>query len=43
MSFTIYDLLGRALYVRMMALSVVSVAAIGLVGCLLAIRRRGIA
>ena len=43
MSFTIYDLLGRALYVRMMALSVVSVASIVLVGCLLAIRRRALA
>jgi hypothetical protein len=43
MSFTIYDLLGRALYVRMMALSVVSVAAIVLVGCLVAIRRRALA
>lgn len=43
MSFTIYDLLGRALYVRMMALSVVSVAAIVLVGSLVAVRRRALA
>ena len=43
MSFTIFDLLGRALYARMMVLSVVSVAAIVLVGCLIAVRRRGLA
>jgi hypothetical protein len=43
MSFTIYDLLGRAIYARMMALSVVSVAAIVLVGSLAAVRRRGVA
>jgi hypothetical protein len=43
MSFTIYDLLGRTLYARMMALSVVSVAALVLVGSLVAVRRRGLA
>ena len=43
MSFTIFDLLGRALYARLMVLSVVSVAAIVLVGCLIAVRRRGLA
>ena len=43
MSFTIYDLLGRSLYVTMMAWSVVSVAAIILVGCLVLMRRRGLA
>jgi len=43
MSFTIYDVLGRAIYARMMALSVVSVAAIVLVGCLIAVRRRTLA
>jgi hypothetical protein len=43
MSFTIYDLLGRALYVRMMAWSVVSVAAIVLVGSLVVMRRRALA
>jgi hypothetical protein len=43
MSFTIYDLLGRATYVRMMALSVVTVAAIVLVGCLVVMRRRALA
>ena len=43
MSFTIFDLLGRALYARLMVLSVVSVAAIALVGCLIAVRRRGLA
>ena len=43
MSFTIFDLLGRALYARLMVLSVVSVAAIVLVGCLIAVRRRALA
>jgi len=43
MSFTIFDLLGRALYARLMVLSVVSVAAIVLVGCLVAVRRRALA
>jgi hypothetical protein len=43
MSFTIYDLLGRALYARMMALSVVSVAVLVLIGCLVAVRRRALA
>ena len=43
MSLTIYNLLGRTLYARMMALSVVSVAVLVLVGSLLAVRRRGLA
>ena len=43
MSFTIYDLLGRSIYVKMMALSVVSVAAIVLIGCLVTVRRRALA
>jgi hypothetical protein len=43
MSFTIFDLLGRALYARMMTWSVVSVAAIVLVGCLVGVRRRALA
>ena len=43
MSFTVYDLLGRTLYARMMALSVVSVAAIVLVVTLVLVRRRGLA
>ena len=40
MSFTIYDLLGRPLYVRLMALSVVTVAALVLVVSLVLVRRR---
>ena len=43
MSFTIYDLLGRSIYVKMMGLSVVSVAAIVLIGCLVRVRRRALA
>jgi hypothetical protein len=43
MSLTIYDLLGRTLYARIMALSVVSVAALVLVVSLVAVRRRGLA
>jgi Glycosyltransferase family 87 len=43
MSFTIYDLLGRSLYARMMALSVVSVAALVLVVSLVLVRRRAAA
>ena len=43
MSFTIFDLLGRTLYARMMALSVVSVAALVLVVSLVLMRRRGAA
>ncbi len=43
MSFTIYDLLGRSLYARMMALSVVSVAALVLVVSVVMVRRRGLA
>jgi hypothetical protein len=38
MSFTIFDLLGRALYARMMALSVVSVAVIVLTACVVHLR-----
>lgn len=43
MSFTIYDLLGRSLYARMMALSVVSVAAMVLVVSLVLVRRKALA
>jgi hypothetical protein len=43
MSFTIYDLLGRSLYVRLMALSVVSVAALVLVVSLVLVRRQKLA
>ena len=43
MSFTIYDLLGRPLYVRLMALSVVTVAALALVVSLVLVRRRKLA
>ena len=43
MSFTIYDLLGRALYVRLMALSVVSVAALALLVSLVLVRQRRLA
>jgi hypothetical protein len=43
MSFTIFDLLGRSLYTRLMALSVVSVAALTLVVSLVIIRRRALA
>lgn len=43
MSFTIYDLLGRALYSRLMAVNVVSVSAFGLFLCLAYLRRRALA
>jgi hypothetical protein len=43
MSFTIFDLLGRSLYAQMMALSVVSVAAMVLVVSLVMVRRRALA
>lgn len=43
MSFTIYDLLGRALYTRLMALSVVSVGALLLVVSLVQVRRQKLA
>jgi hypothetical protein len=43
MSFTIYDLLGRALYTRLMALSVVSVGALILVVTLVQVRRQRLA
>lgn len=43
MSFTIFDLLGRSLYAQMMALSVVSVGALGLVACLVHLRWRALA
>jgi hypothetical protein len=42
-SFTIYDLLGRALYSRLMAVNIVSVSAIGLLLCLAHLRRRALA
>ena len=42
-SFTIYDLLGRALYSRLMAISIVSVSALGLFVCLAHLRRRSLA
>jgi hypothetical protein len=43
MSFTIFDLLGRAVYTELMALSVVSVAVIGLIVCLAHLRWRALA
>jgi len=43
MSFTIYDLLGRALYSRLMAINIVSVSALGLLVCLAHLRRRSLA
>jgi multisubunit Na+/H+ antiporter MnhF subunit len=42
-SFTIYDLLGRELYVRLMAINVVSVSALGLFICLAHLRHRSLA
>jgi hypothetical protein len=42
-SFTIYDLVGRALYLRLMAMSVVSLAAVGVLLCLLHLRWRRLA
>lgn len=43
MSFTIYDLLGRALYARLMAINIVSVSALGVFLCLAHLRRRAVA
>jgi hypothetical protein len=43
MSFTIFDLLGRALYSRLMAVSVVSVAALALFSSLIYVRGRALA
>jgi Glycosyltransferase family 87 len=43
MSFTIYDVLGRTLYTRLMAINIVSVSAIGLFLCLAHLRRRSVA
>jgi len=42
-SFTIYDLLGRTLYLRLMSISTVSLAAIGVLFCLLHLRWRRLA
>jgi hypothetical protein len=43
MSFTIYDLIGRALYSRLMAINIVSVSAFGLFVCLAHLRGRSVA
>jgi hypothetical protein len=43
MSFTIYDLLGRALYSRLMAVNIVSVCALVLFVCLVHLRARAVA
>jgi hypothetical protein len=43
MSFTIFDLLGRALYARLMAVSIVSVAALALFVSLAHLRARALA
>lgn len=43
MSFTIFDLIGRTLYFRLMAINVVSVCAITLFVCLAHLRRRSLA
>jgi hypothetical protein len=43
MSFTIFDLLGRALYTRLMAVNIVSVAALALFVSLAHLRGRGVA
>lgn len=43
MSFTIFDLLGRALYGRLMAVNIVSVSTLVLVACLVHLRRRALA
>jgi hypothetical protein len=43
MSFTIYDVLGRAAYGRLMAINIVSVSAVGLFVCLAHLRRRSLA
>jgi hypothetical protein len=42
-SFTIYDLLGRALYSRLMSVNIVSLGALGLFICLAHLRRRFLA
>jgi hypothetical protein len=39
-SFTIYDVLGRRLYVALTAINIVSLASLGLLACLVALRRR---
>jgi hypothetical protein len=41
--FTIYDLLGRSLYSRLMSINIVSVSALGLFICLAHLRRRSLA
>jgi hypothetical protein len=43
MSFTIFDLLGRALYSRLMAVNIVSIAALALFASLVHLRARGLA
>lgn len=43
MSFTIFDVLGRALYARLMAVNIVSVCALALVVCLAHLRSRALA
>jgi len=43
MGLTIYDLVGRALYARLMAINVVSVSALALFVCLAHLRRRSLA
>lgn len=43
MSFTIYDLLGRALYSHLMAVNIVSVCALALFVCLIHLRARAVA
>ena len=42
-SFTIFDLLGRAIYTKLMAISIMTVAAIALVACLANLRWRALA
>jgi hypothetical protein len=43
MSFTIFDLLGRTLYARLMAINIVSVCALVLIVCLVHLRARAVA
>lgn len=43
MSFTIFDLIGRVLYARLMAINIVSVCALGLFICLAHLRQRALA
>lgn len=43
MSFTIFDVLGRALYTRLMALNIISISALVLVACLVHVRWKGLA